>query len=155
MISIKATDFSEFGKELKERVEKSAQNALAQTCEKFEQNATSAYSVHAQRYGETTPWSVTSERIDDKTYEITGHDTLFLEYGTGIKWSFSEHPEKGEFGAGTWSDTYGKGHWNDPNGWTDDHGVHHYGCPPARAFYDERKQISTNFNSFFEEGLKK
>lgn len=47
---------------------------------------------------------------------VMGKQVLFLEFGTGIRYSSVTHPRAGElgFGAGTYP---GKGNWNNPKGW--------------------------------------
>jgi hypothetical protein len=73
---------------------------------------------------------------------------LFVEFGTGIRYSGTVHPKAGEmgYGAGTYP---GKGHWDDPNGWSyqDGSGVWHhtYGIraqmPMFNAAQEMRAQV--------------
>lgn len=73
---------------------------------------------------------------------------LFLEFGSGIKYSGTVNPKAEELGYGP--GTYpGKGHWNDPNGWWylgDDGEWHHsFGIEAAMPMYkstvEMRQQI--------------
>lgn len=75
-----------------------------------------------------------------------GDSVLFLEFGSGVRYGYG-HPENAEFGMGpgTWSDgPEGKGHWDDPNGWTTPGGNHTYGNAPAMGMYNARKVIEQN-----------
>lgn len=72
-----------------------------------------------------------------------GESVLFIEYGTGIRYG-SGHPDVGEFGPGTWSDVYGRGHWDDPKGWwlpKEKGGEHTYGNPPNAPMYNAVKAL--------------
>lgn len=64
---------------------------------------------------------------------------LFVEFGTGIRYAGTVNPKAAElgYGAGTYP---GKGHWDDPKGWTymDDKGdMHHtYGIKAQIPMYN-------------------
>lgn len=109
-------------------------------------------SRHATKYGETNNVSVGAGLTTDYDASITILNGLFLEYGTGIKYQ-APHPD-GKYGAGTWSDVYGKGHWKDKDGWFDPMGKHHYGCPPAMVVYGTKKEFPTLFKNRLEEEFK-
>lgn len=84
-------------------------------------------------------------RVSETRWELVanGKAVLFIEYGSGIKYGYG-HPDPSIFGPSTWSESVGKGHWNDPKGWFWREGgeLHHsYGNPPARAMYDATKEI--------------
>lgn len=128
---------------------KSYQSELDYKCQKFaerlaEEGLSTAKAI-IQRHvysGET----IGSLRIEtDSAGKVTrlrivveSEAILFLEFGSGIKYSNTENPLAGEFGYGP--GTYpGKGHWNDPNGWWylgDDGEYHHtYGMEAQMPMY--------------------
>lgn len=85
-----------------------------------------------------------------------GESVLFLEFGSGIKFSNDIHPESAKYGmgAGTYPIPPGKGHWNDPKGWyipKDKGGGHTYGNPPAMAMYEARKEIERRLHELARE----
>lgn len=69
---------------------------------------------------------------------------LFVEFGTGIKYAGTQNPKAGELGMGP--GTYpGKGHWDDPNGWSyqDASGVWHhtYGIRAQMPMYNASQKM--------------
>lgn len=72
---------------------------------------------------------------------------LFLEFGSGIKYSGTKNPKASEMGYGP--GTYpGKGHWDDPDGWwyPDDNGgySHTYGIEATMPMYNASVQMRDN-----------
>lgn len=83
-----------------------------------------------------------------------GESVLFIEFGSGIKFSGSVHPESSEFGMGAGTYPKGKGHWNDPKGWylpKEKGGGHTYGNPPTMAMYEARKEIELRLKEIVQE----
>lgn len=69
---------------------------------------------------------------------------LFVEFGTGIRYSGTQNPKAAELGMGP--GTYpGKGHWDDPNGWSyqDASGVWHhtYGIRAQMPMYNASQKM--------------
>ena len=77
--------------------------------------------------------------------KASGETVAFIEFGSGAKYGYG-HPQADEFGVGpgTWSDTYGKGHWDNEKGWYYGSGQHSYGNPPAMAMYSAVQEITAN-----------
>lgn len=77
----------------------------------------------------------------------SGETVLFVEFGTGL--IGDGHPDGAETGMtpGSYSDTIGKGHWNDPNGWwlprekNGGHSQHTHGNPPNMPMYNTVKEL--------------
>ena len=72
--------------------------------------------------------------------KATGATVLFVEFGTGIKYG-EGHPEPHGMVPGSYSDTIGKGHWDDENGWWYAHGEHTFGNPPNMPMYNTVKEL--------------
>lgn len=79
------------------------------------------------------------------TVQIGGESALFIEFGTGITYSSTQHPLAGQLGLGpgTWEPKHyqkkGVANWENPNGWylpKDKGGGHTFGNPPAMAIYN-------------------
>ena len=90
-------------------------------------------------YGEDKDVAVSVEKRDENTYAVvaSGHDVLFLEFGSGIKYG-SGHPLDGELGYGP--GTYpGQTHVPDPGYWwyTGADGKSHFseGEAPSMVMY--------------------
>ena len=129
-----------------ERVEK----AFEKTVSEFASRAQAGYAIKAAAYGTSTP-TVFYTMSGKRSAIITGTNALFLEYGTGIKYSSVQYPEANPYGPGTWSlSAKGKGHWDDPNGWYDPMGKHHYGNPPVMVWYYQKRDFIKNFRANIE-----
>lgn len=97
------------------------------------------------------------EKVDDYHYKVVVESTeiLFLEFGTGITYSGTRHPQSDEFGYG--AGTYpGLGHWDDPNGWwyrdqRTGRYTHTYGNPPLMPMYDTAKDLRGNIELIVKE----
>ena len=96
------------------------------------------------------------EQIDKNKFVIgvESEKILFLEFGTGIKYSSIRHPKADElgYGAGTFP---GKGYWNDPAGWwymgKDGEFHHTFGVAPRRPMYDTAKELREKINDVIKE----
>ena len=93
------------------------------------------------------------------TLSIEGEDVLFIEFGTGIKYSAFEHPLIGDefpYGPGTYP---GKGHWDDPKGWwfKDDAGQKHhtYGNPALMPAYNAATTMEIRITTIAREVFSK
>lgn len=105
-------------------------------------------------YGGSTDVSVRVED-DGKTATIyaEGSRVAFIEFGSGSKYGYG-HPMNAEFGTGpgTYSDgPYGKGHWDDENGWYYGSGQHSYGNPPAMAMVRARDTMVEQYTKIARE----
>lgn len=85
----------------------------------------------------------TPEWIDENTLQIvaSGTTVLFIEFGSGL--IATDYGKPYGYGGGTYSDTIGKGHWDNPNGWYYAHDMKSYGNPPARAMWEASKEIKS------------
>lgn len=79
-----------------------------------------------------------------------GEDVAFIEFGAGAMYGYGYPSDASleppmDIGPGTWSDSdFGKGHWDDPNGWyftKNGERVHSYGNPPAMGMYNAGKSM--------------
>ena len=77
----------------------------------------------------------------DACYKVkaSGVTVLFVEFGTGL--IGYGHPEPHGMTPGSYSDTVGKGHWDDPNGWWYAHGKKSHGNPPNMPMYNTFKEL--------------
>ena len=83
----------------------------------------------------------------DNCYKVkaSGETVLFVEFGTGLVGY--GHPETHGMTPGSYSETLGKGHWDDPNGWwlprekSGGHSQHTYGNPPNMPMYNTVKEL--------------
>ena len=83
------------------------------------------------------------------TVRASGEDVLFIEFGAGARYGYG-HPEAAENGMGP--GTYpGKGHWDDPNGWTIPNGQHTYGNRPGMPMYNAVKTIEQQIEQIVRE----
>lgn len=93
------------------------------------------------------------------TLTFQGDDILFIEFGTGIRYSSISHPMLGDefpYGAGTYP---GKGHWDNPKGWwyKDDvtgEKVHTYGNPALMPMYEASTMIQLRVKKIAKEVFK-
>lgn len=88
---------------------------------------------------------VTVENLGEGKYAIvaSGETVLFAEFGAGVKYG-DGHPQAAEFGMGPGTYPYGKGHWDDPNGWwipKSAGGGHTYGNPPNMPMYNTEQAL--------------
>ena len=81
-----------------------------------------------------------------------GKSVAFIEFGSGAKYG-SGHPMGSQFGfaPGSWSTTYGSGHWDDPNGWYYAPNQKSWGNPPAMAMVAARDEILAQFTTIAKE----
>ena len=85
----------------------------------------------------------------------SGETVLFIEFGTGLMGG--AHPEPHGMTPGSYSDTIGKGHWNDPQGWwlprnkTDGYATHTYGNPANTPMYSTVKELEFEIERVVEE----
>ena len=96
-------------------------------------------------------------RVDDTgsvaVIYAEGESVAFIEFGSGAKYGYG-HPEVGEFGPGTYSESEelgGKGHWDNPKGWYFGSGQHSFGNPPAMAMVSARDAIVESVTSIARE----
>ena len=144
----------EFRKEVEEKLARVIPKALERTASQFSSDCLADYTAFSQEYGMNNLVDIYMEGAgsDSITLWIAGH--MFMEYGTGITYQ-APYPEPTSYGAGTWSDSaWGKGHWDDPNGWYDLIGNHHMGCPPAMIIYNRKQEIIENFQRYLVEELQ-
>ena len=90
--------------------------------------------------------TVTSEKRGRYKVAVSaiGKSVLFIEFGTGITFAGTTHPEGAATGMvpGSWSDgPEGKGHWKDPKGWYYKHGMRSLGNPPGMAMYETVREL--------------
>ena len=71
--------------------------------------------------------------------KASGTTVLFVEFGAGL--IGGGHPEENGMSPGSYSDTVGKGHWDDPNGWWYAHGRKSHGNPANMPMYNAKKEI--------------
>lgn len=86
----------------------------------------------------------------------SGETVLFVEFGTGVRYSGTVHPMSSEFGYGAGTYPYGKGHWDSPYGWwypsneagenqkttsTGKTYSHTYGNPPSMTMYNTSREL--------------
>lgn len=78
------------------------------------------------------------------TIQVSGESVLFIEFGTGITYSGTQHPMAGEYGMGpgTWEPKHyqkkGVANWENPAGWylpKEKGGGKTYGNPPSMTVY--------------------
>lgn len=110
-------------KQLRDMIERYALS-LDQKCERFLERLTdigmrtASDGFSGAQYDGTNDVSVSVERDSATTFRIvaSGESVAFIEFGSGITMG-GGHPMAGAlgFGPGTYP---GKGHWNNPKGWT-------------------------------------
>lgn len=104
---------------------------------------------------------ITIEPRGNNCYAVVanGDTVLFVEFGTGL--IGYGHPEPHGMLPGTYSDTIGKGHWDDPRGWwlprnkNDGHSQHTYGNPPNAPMYNSVKELEREFERIVREVFAK
>ena len=96
--------------------------------------------VEANWFQVETTWE------DDHTAVIraSGTEVLFIEFGSGIRFSAQSHPEAAQNGMGP--GTYpGEGHWDSPSGWhfrnSQGEREHTFGMPAMAPVYNSMKEI--------------
>lgn len=101
-------------------------------------------------------WEVNDPEETDDGYIVraTGDEILFIEFGAGATYGEGHPDTLGEFGVGTYP---GKGHWNDPNGWTfydnnSESGLTHtYGNEPFAGMYYGRMMAEQSIDVIADE----
>ena len=86
-----------------------------------------------------------------------GKTVLFVEFGAGVTMGYG-HPEAGENGMGPGTYPGGKGHWNDPKGWSffeNGQLVHTFGNPPNAPMYNAVKTLEQRLESIVREVFAK
>lgn len=89
-------------------------------------------------------FTVSVEDAPNGGYQIvvSGQSVAFVEFGAGITFSNQVHPQAAEFGTGAGTYPFGKGHWDDPNGWyIPKTGQHTYGNPPNMPMYNTAQDL--------------
>lgn len=87
--------------------------------------------------------------------KASGETVLFVEFGTGL--IGYGHPEDHGMTPGSYSDSIGKGHWSDPNGWwlprekNNGHSQHTYGNPPNMPMYNTVKELEMELERVVKE----
>lgn len=79
----------------------------------------------------------------------TGKTVLFVEFGTGL--IGDGHPEPHGMIPGSYSDTIGKGHWKDIDGWWYAHGKKSHGNPPNMPMYNTVKELELELERVVKE----
>jgi len=90
---------------------------------------------------------ISSGGVTKMSIVVESDAILFLEFGSGIKYSGTVNPKASELGMGP--GTYpGEGHWDDPNGWWylgDDGEYHHsFGIEASMPMYKASREIVNN-----------
>lgn len=88
-------------------------------------------------------FTVSVEDAPNGGYQIvvSGQSVAFVEFGAGIRYGHG-HPQESEFGVGAGTYPFGKGHWDDPNGWwIPKTGQHTYGNPPNMPMYNTAQDL--------------
>lgn len=93
-------------------------------------------------------------KIVNMSIVVESDAILFLEFGSGIKYSGTENPKASELGYGP--GTYpGKGHWDNPNGWWYPTGngkyAHTYGIEAAMPMYNASREMIENVGRISKE----
>lgn len=102
--------------------------------EKAEVNFAAAY------YDGDEDHSITVEAKDGGyVVRASGKTVLFVEFGAGL--IGGGHPEDHGMIPGSYSDTIGKGHWDDPNGWYYAHNRKSHGNPANMPMYNTVKEL--------------
>lgn len=81
--------------------------------------------------------------------KASGEKILFIEFGSGL--IGYGHPEPHGMQPGTYSDTIGKGHWADPDGWYYEHGKKSRGNPPNMPMYNTVKYLEQELERVVKE----
>ena len=79
----------------------------------------------------------------------TGQTVLFVEFGTGL--IGEGHPEPHGMTPGSYSDTVGKGHWDNIDGWWYAHGKKSHGNPPNMPMYTTVKELELEIERVVQE----
>lgn len=79
----------------------------------------------------------------------TGQTVLFVEFGTGLMGE--GHPEPHGMTPGSYSDTVGKGHWDNIDGWWYAHGKKSHGNPPNMPMYTTVKELELEIERVVQE----
>ena len=99
--------------------------------------------------------TVRVEQKGEGRYAITadGEALLFIEFGTGITFSYVQHPQNADFGMGPGTYPEGVGHWDDPRGWylPGSGSVHTYGNPPSMTMYETAKGLREQLQEIAQE----
>ncbi len=106
--------------------------------------------MHAKYDGEYSVQSHSEFKDDSTAYVVgTGDAIAFIEFGNGFYYP-DEHPKANEAWTrhGSWSmGEYGKGHWDDENGWWYDTGggkyVNTYGNPANMCMYNAARDMES------------
>lgn len=121
----------------KARLERKIDRFLERLCEEGLVVAGAVISRHI--YSGQTMDSLDVRKIGTNRYALVAKSEaiLFLEFGTGIRYSNVQHPlaSKMGYGPGTFP---GKGHWDNPNGWyytVDGKRRHTFGQPASKPMY--------------------
>ena len=100
--------------------------------------------------------TVTVEEQGEGRYAIiaSGNALLFIEFGAGVTYGYG-HPDPvvGETVMGPGTYPYGKGHWDDPDGWYlpgYEH-IHTYGNPPSMTMYLTAKELRDRLQDIAQE----
>ena len=83
------------------------------------------------------------------TVRATGKTVLFVEFGTGLVGE--GHPEPHGMTPGSYSDTVGKGHWDDIDGWWYAHGKKSHGNPPNQPMDMTVRELEQEFAKIVKE----
>ena len=83
--------------------------------------------------------------------KASGEKILFIEFGSGLIGDGYPPEESNGMTPGSYSDTIGKGHWNDPNGWYYEHGKKSRGNPPNMPMYKSMKEVELEIGRVVKE----
>lgn len=87
----------------------------------------------------------------------SGETVLFVEFGTGLMGGAHREARKTGMTPGSYSDSIGKGHWDDPQGWwlprnkTEGYATHTYGNPANAPMYTTVKELELELERVVQE----